>query len=188
MPRETQLPTRRPFDFIDAQDGLVTTAEFRKVSDDAIGYWWTSGLNASGQLGLLSEHQIMWPEEGLAPELSARAVYENHLLPLALAASRAKGLATLTPVYDPAFRSALLTEHLAIHRDLGTYSEEKDGVVGSIAKQYQLAESFIAATTVEFLAAWNELPASTIRKRLERARQAGLIARRQSLSERRARG
>lgn len=183
-----QIPNRIPFDLTYTQGGLVTTGELKGSSGDFVGYWWTSGLNASGQLVLLGEHQISWPANGLAPEISASSIYEEHVFPLASAASQAKGTATLTPVYEPAFRAALLTEHLSIHRELGTYSDEKDGAFGSIAKQYQLAESFIAATTVEFLAAWNELPASTIRKRLERARQAGLIARRQSLSERRARG
>lgn len=182
-----QTPNRIPFDLTYIQGGLVTIGELKGSTGDFVSYWWTSGLNALGQLVLLGEHQISWPADGLVAEISARSMYEEHVLPLANTASRAKGTPTLTPVYDPAFRAALLTEHLSIHRELGTYSDEKDGVFGSIAKQYQLAESFIAATTVEFLAAWNELPASTIRKRLERARQAGLIARRQSLSDRRAR-
>lgn len=185
MTRKMQTPTRVPFDFRELDGVLVTTAEFKKVEDDVIGYWWTSGLNAAGQLGLLSEHQLVWASAGVMPELSARSIYTDHVLPLARRASEARHLPNLTPVYDPAFRSALLTEHLEMHRQIGTYSDEEDGVVGSIAKQYQLAESFIAATTIEFLAAWNELPVSTIRKRLERAREAGMVTRRLSPAERR---
>lgn len=188
MPRNMQIPTRTRFDLIFSEDGLVTIGELKGASGDVIGYWWTSGLNASGQLVLLGEHQILWSAGGQPPEVTAKSIYESHVLPLARGASQAKGIPALTPIWDPAFRTALLTEHLAIHRELKTYSDEKDGVVASIAKQYQLAESFIAATTVEFLAAWNDLPASTIRKRLERARQAGLIVRRQSHSERWVRG
>ena len=185
MTRKMQTPTRVPFDLTEVSGGLVTTAEFKMFDDDVVGYWWTSGLNSAGQLGLLGEHQLVWASAGVAPEMSARSIYADHVLPLARKASEVMHLLALTPVYDPAFRSALLTEHLEIHRQIGTYSDEEDGVVGSIAKQYQLAESFIAATTIEFLAAWNELPVSTIRKRLERAREAGMVTRRLSPVERR---
>lgn len=83
----------------------------------------------------------------------------------------------LTPLFGPEFRPPLLTEHLFKHRELDTYSDSRDGLVGSLVKQYQLAESFGIATSIEFLATWNEVPVSTIRKRLERARLDGLIER-----------
>lgn len=140
-----------------------------------MGYWWTSGLNASNQLTLLSELQLAWHSENVLPEPSAENLFTSHIAPLGKVASGVETTLDLTAVFEPKFRAGLLTEHLRIHRDLGNYSDAADGLVGSMAKQFQLAVSFLASTSVEFLAQWNDLPITTVKKRLERARLSGLI-------------
>jgi hypothetical protein len=84
----------------------------------------------------------------------------------------------IAAVSHPAFRAGLLTGHLAAHKEIGTYSDQTDGLVGSIAKQYQLAVALGASTPMEFLAEWNGVPVSTIKKRIERARLEGLVSKR----------
>lgn len=176
MSQKAQPPTRRMFDFTRIESGRVTTGEFKKLNGGFIGYWWTSGLNAKNQLTLLCELQIAWASSDELPETSAEGIYTNHVAPLADMASGVRTTLELAPIFEPHFRAALLTEHLAHHLQIGNYSDASDGLVMSIAKQYQLADSLVASTPIEFLAAWNEVPVSTIRKRIERARLEGLIA------------
>ncbi len=153
-----------------------------------MGYWWTSGLNASNQLTLLCELQLAWQAEDVLPERSAEQIFEAHISPLAQLASGVRTSLDLTAVFKPDFRAGLLTEHLRSHRELGTYSDTTDGLVGSIAKQYQLAVSFLASTSLEFLAQWNDLPVTTVKKRIERARLNGLIEMRKPRQQTRAKG
>jgi hypothetical protein len=175
MTQKAQPPTRRVFDLTRIDSGRVTTGEFKKLNGGFIGYWWTSGLNSANQLTLLCELQIAWASSDERPETFAEVIYSNHVAPLAEMASGVRTTLELAPVFEPHFRAALLTEHLAHHLQIGNYSDANDGLVVSIAKQYQLAYSLVASTPIEFLAAWNEVPVSTIRKRIERARIEGLI-------------
>lgn len=177
MTLRAQFPTRRFFDFSIAHDGLVTTAELKKSVGGLISYWWTSGLNSENRLILLSELQLSLPNSDWNEERLATVIHRPFVEPLARIGSEASGMVQLTPLFGPEFRPPLLTEHLFKHRELDTYSDSRDGLVGSLVKQYQLAESFGIATSIEFLATWNEVPVSTIRKRLERARLDGLIER-----------
>ena len=140
-----------------------------------MGYWWTSGLNASNQLTLLCELQLAWQTEDALPEPSAENIFVTHISPLGKLASGVRTTLDLTAVFNPEFRAGLLTEHLRSHREFGNYSDTTDGLVGSIAKQYQLAVSFLASTTLEFLAKWNDLPVTTVKKRIERARLSGVV-------------
>jgi len=175
MTLRAQFPTRRFFDFSVAEDGLVATAELKKSAGGLISYWWTSGLNSENRLILLSELQLSLPDSDWNEERLATVVYRPFVEPLARIGSGVSGIVQLTPLFKPEFRPPLLTEHLFKHRELGTYSDSGDGLVGCLAKQYQLAESFGISTSIEFLATWNEVPVSTIRKRLERARLDGLV-------------
>ena len=153
-----------------------------------MGYWWTSGLNASNQLTLLSELQLAWQTEDAFPEPSAEHIFVTHISPLGKLASGVRTTLDLTTVFKPEFRAGLLTEHLRVHRELGNYSDITDGLVGSIAKQYQLAVSFLASTSVEYLAQWNDLPVTTVKKRIERARLNGLVEMRRPRQQTRAKG
>lgn len=180
MIRKVQLPAKRVFDFSQVEDGRVTIAEFKQTGQAIMSYWWVSGLNASGELVLLVELQLSLPTAKWKPEEFGLEVYRNHINPLAELASQVMEPLALTSLYELGFRTALLTEHLRIHRDLGNFSDEGDGVVASLAKQYQLASSFGLSTAIEFLADWNEVPVSTIKKRLERARLQGLVRRKRS--------
>jgi len=175
MTQRIQNPHRRVFDFCSADDGRVTIAEFKNCPGGFIGYWWTTGLNAANQLTLLGEFQIVWASIDAQPDSVAEKIYNTHVRALVSMASGVTGMVSLTSVFLPEFRASLLTEHLKQHEELGNYSDESDGLIGSIAKQYQLAVSLGASTSVEFLASWNEVPVSTIKKRLERARLEGLI-------------
>lgn len=181
MIQKVQLPVKRVFDLSQVEDGRVTIAEFKQIGEALTSYWWTSGLNASGELVLLAELQLSLPTNESQPEEVGLEVYRHHVSPLAAMASKVAGPVTLTPVYEIGFRTALLTEHLRQHRELGNYSDEEDGYVASLAKQYQLTSSFGLSTAIEFLAEWNEVPVSTIKKRLERARLQGLVRRKRTL-------
>ena len=175
MSQKMQPPIKRVFDFSRMDDGRVTTAEFKRVDGGFMGYWWTSGLNASNQLTLLCELQLAWQTEDALPEPSAEKIFVTHISPLGKLASGVRTTLDLTAVFHPEFRAGLLTEHLRSHREFGNYSDTTDGLVGSIAKQYQLAVSFLASTTLEFLAKWNDLPVTTVKKRIERARLSGVV-------------
>lgn len=180
MSQKVQLPVKRVFDFSQVEDGRITTAEFKKVEGGYASYWWVSGLNASGELVLLVELQLSLPNKESNPEGIGLEVYRSHVSPIAEMASRVLDPMTLTPVYEPGFRLGLLTEHLRQHREIRTYSDETDGVVASLAKQYQLASTFGLSTAIEYLADWNKVPVSTIKKRLERARLQGLVRRKRT--------
>jgi hypothetical protein len=175
MTQKVQPPTRRVFDFTRIDSGRFTTGEFKRLDGGFIGYWWTSGLNSANRLTLLCELQIAWASSDDFPETVAETLYTNHVAPLADMASGVRTTLELAPVFEPHFRAALLTEHLAQHAEIGNYSDSNEGLVPSIAKQYQLAESLGASTPVAFLAAWNGVPVSTIKKRIERARLDGLV-------------
>lgn len=153
-----------------------------------MGYWWTSGLNASNQLTLLCELQLAWQTEDSFPERSAENLFVGHISPLGKLASGVRTTLDLTAIFKPEFRAGLLTEHLRSHRELGNYSDATDGLVGSIAKQYQLAVSFLASTSVEFLAQWNDIPVTTVKKRIERARLNGLVETRKPRQQTRVKG
>lgn len=180
MSQKVQLPVKRVFDFSQVEDGRITTAEFKRTEGGYASYWWVSGLNASGELVLLVELQLSLPNNESSPEEIGLEVYQRHVSPIAEMASRVLDPMSLTPVYEPSFRIALLTEHLRQHRDIGNYSDETDGVVASLAKQYQLASTFGLSTAIEYLAEWNKVPVSTIKKRLERARLQGLVRRKRA--------
>lgn len=184
MTTRVQYPTRGFFDFSIAGAGLVATAELKKADGGFISYWWVSGLNSTNQLTLLAELQLSLPEKKWTEETLMVEIYRPHIEPLSRIGSGVSGIVQLTRLFKPEFRPPLVTEHLHKHKLLGTYSDSTDGLVESLAKQYQLVESFGLATSVEFLAAWNEVPASTIRKRLERARLDGLVQRKRPIEKR----
>lgn len=180
MTTRVQYPTRDYFDFSVAEAGLVTTAELKTKGSGVVSYWWASGLNSTKQLTLLTELQLSLPEKKWSEDLLFEEIYRPYVEPLCRIGSEVSGIVHLTPLFRPEFRPRLLTEHLHQHKLLGTYSDSTDGLVGSLAKQYQLVESFGLATSVEFLAVWNGVPVSTIRKRLERARLDGLVERKRT--------
>jgi hypothetical protein len=183
MIERVQPPTRKRYDFFATDQGFVTTAEFKNSSGPTTSYWWTTGLNNANQLTLLAELQIVLPVQEREAQGLAEEVYKAHVLPLAQLASGLASIVLLTSVFNKDFKASLLTEHLEEHKRIESYSDDRDGLVGSLAKQYQLAESLGASTAVEFLALWNEVPVSTIRKRLERARLDGLVPRKRPLGK-----
>lgn len=167
------------FDYQAVDDGKVATVELKRGDSAITSYWWVTGLNAAGELVNLYQMQLALPslpEESI--NLLIEAMLKDYAFPLAHIASRTKGHQEVVQIFDPRFREKLALAHLEIHDELENLGDSSDSVLTRSARQYQLVESLGVGKLVEVLATFEGVSIHTMRRRLERARNEGLIAKR----------
>ena len=165
------------FDYLVVSDGKAATVELKRAGDGLTSYWWVTGLNASGKLVNLYQMQLSLPslsEKDLGPLI--QAMLTDFAFPLAHIASKSNTSSVGAQLFEPQFRQKLASAHLEIHDELGNLGDANDGVLLRTAREFELADSLGVSTVVEFLASYEQIPINTMRRRIERARNERLIA------------
>lgn len=177
MTRNAQVPVKDfRFDLLQRVGGNVVTVELKKQPDGFDSYWWITGLNASQRLVTLLQMQVYVPGQNESDVITkCEQILAEHAMPIASLAASSNGQMMMQPLLSPEFRSKLLSAHMTLHEQGGSLGAEDEGIVLRVARQHQLATSLGATSVHEFIAAYDSIPVSTVKKRLERARVAGLI-------------
>jgi hypothetical protein len=171
-----QPPQNHRFDFQQEFDGMVATVELKKFEGNVTSYWWVSGLNQAGELVNLYQMQLALPrltEKALEPLVEA--MLKDFAFPLAHIASKATGQQSNVQLFDPHFRDSLALAHLRLHDQMGNLDGVDSSVLSRTARAYQLVDSLGVSKAVELLASYENITIHTMRRRLERARNEGLI-------------
>lgn len=152
------------------------TAEFQGGLSNREVFVWVTGLNQGGFLTCLGQLHLGMPASfGAESESAFQSGIAQGIWQLARLSRQSVELLISEPILVPEFRAIVLTNHFDQHESLGNIPTEEQDKLLRIARQYQLAVSLGASTVVEFIAAFNDLPLSTVRKRIERAKASGLI-------------
>lgn len=166
------------FDVSFTEGDVVGVAEVKIQHGRAVSYWWLSGLTSDNRLSLLLQVQIgVSGITGIEAEKNAHQ-FIKPLVAIAKTSALAGGIKAELMLPEVSKRQDFALGNLALIEQLGLLGDSKSELYVRTARQYQLCESFGVTNSVETLSAFEEVPTTTIRKRIERARELGLLERR----------
>lgn len=179
MSRIKQLPSGLQENLVSVQRGaLLATALYWEHSGSVVVDLYISGLGKSQQVVLI---QTVRSALSLA-ERDPEAVVGHFVASTLELCERAGPLASdgifLNRVLGPAERAQVLTAQLRGHDIAQRFPSSKEPVERSAAL-YNFALNFLPSTITEFIAAYEEISVSAFKSRLNRAREAGLLASRE---------
>ncbi len=157
-------------DFIWDSSGLVLTAEFKSISDQMQVEWVITGFTDEGTLAVLFQARFAIPCENEKEAIDFCNVKKHELLSFYAGLNSKIGLA-LSPNMDIFERESICAAHLITHLE----SIPKSELNVRTLRQYQLCKSLGITKYVEFLSRMERVPISTIRKRLDKCRELGML-------------
>ena len=170
----------RPFslraksDFYSVSGNLVATADLKKVGEGSLlSTWVVTGVCPNGALACLFVGRFSL----VARDEKSAIVECESIAPAVLElANRGTGLNGLANVN---FSESVLTSVLMFHIDIQLKLSESRQEITSLAKRaargFELCKSFGYSKYIELLSDIESVPVSTIKRRLDSARDAGLI-------------
>jgi hypothetical protein len=169
------------FDFQNAQMvGLATLAI------DQSGYfaaqWWVTGVVSSGQVRLLTEGQCSLPGVDLEYAVAELEGLADYILRIARLSASANGLNATEETSTPAFRGELAKFHIRELTNSGLIPRPGSELSYRTARQYEICKSLGVTNLVELIADYEMVPVSTIRRRIAKSRDIGLIPKTRTLT------
>lgn len=166
------------FDVSFTDGDVVGVAEVKMQEGRAVSYWWLSGLTADNRMSLLVQVQIgVSGATGIEAEQNAYQ-FVKPLVAIAKTSAQSGGIRAELMLPEVSKRQSFALGNLVLIEKLGLLGDGKSEIYVRTAREYQLCESFGVTNSVETLSAFEEVPTTTIRKRIERARELGLLERR----------
>jgi hypothetical protein len=172
--KNSKISLRAKSDYHYVSGNLVATAEFKLMTDGSmLSTWVVTGVGTNGALACLFMGRF-----GLVARDEADAVAESEsIAPIVLElANRGTGLNGLANVN---LSEHVLTAVLMFHIDMQLKLSESRQEIASLAKRaargFELCKSFGYSKYIELLSDIESVPVSTIKRRLDSARDAGLI-------------
>ncbi len=157
-------------DFIWSSSGLVLTGEFKSVSGQMQVECVITGLTDAGSLAVLLQTRFAIPCANEKEAIAFCNTKKQELLSFYLGLNAKLGLA-LSPNTDIFERESICAVHLIAHME--SFSNAELNV--RTLRQYQLCKSLGITKYVEFLSRLENVPISTIRKRLDKCRELGML-------------
>jgi hypothetical protein len=170
--REISLRAKSDYHYVSGN--LVATAEFKLMTDGSmLSTWVVTGVGTNGALACLFMGRF-----GLVARDEAGAVAESEsIAPIVLElANRGTGLNGMVNVnFSENVFTEVLMFHIEMQLNLSTSRQELTSLAKRAARSFELCKSFGYAKYIELLAYMESVPVTTIKKRIDNARDLGLI-------------
>lgn len=160
------------------RDGnFVATVDFLRQENSFTFDWWVSGITRNGQLRLLIRFQFSIPD--LKTNFDALEVaesfWERSIRELAWTSANAEGIPDLPSPPSVETRRDHVKIHLREHSELGNLDNDDPRAYARTFRSYQLVKSFGYKSPQPLIAEFENVPLTTISRRLSMARDAGLL-------------
>lgn len=160
--------------FID--NGQVVTVAVWKKQDYYYSNWWVSGLTKAGELRFLAGLELAIPATSyVEAENACGEIYKEFVRPLVSLGQQSNGIPEPRVLPPVDVRKELALTHLRYHDLAGTITQFASGKRERAAFQFQLIKSFGYSAATPLMAEYEDVPKTTIVKRLWLAREAGLL-------------
>jgi hypothetical protein len=178
MSRIKQLPKDTQENLLMSRRGdYLATALFWTVLDSVVIDLYVSGVTQVGEVVLGCAVRSAFDLSGREPQGVASFFVEGALDVCQTTGPYAEQGITLHRIMAPEDRAQVLTAQLQGH-DLAQSFPMASSSVERTAAIYNFAQNFMPSTINEFIAAYEETSVSAMKSRLNRARAAGLLSRR----------
>jgi hypothetical protein len=171
------LREKSRFDIEYVGKDVVGICEIKMRGGTASCYWWLSGLTTSGNVSLILQLQTSLPAKTQKIALEQAQDLLRPLLKVAKLALAGRGLRADLLLPELSRRKAFAIAHLRLLDSVGLLGDNEDGIYVRTSREYQLCESLGVTNVVETIAEFEGVPLSTIRKRIQRSREAGILER-----------
>jgi hypothetical protein len=171
------LMQKSRFDIEYVGKDIVGICELKMRGDTVSCYWWLSGLTKSGNASLILQLQTSLPAKTQKIALEQARGLLRPLLKVATVSLESKGLKADLLLPELSERRAFAIAHLRLMNSVGLLGTDEDGIYVRTSRQYQLCESLGVTNVVEAIAEFEGVPLSTVRKRIQRSREAGILER-----------
>jgi len=170
-------PSESRAEMLIRDDHFVATIDVEKTPEGFILDWWVSGTTKNGELRLLLRFQIALADAQAFSEVMiiCENFWEKELREMAWGSANAGGIPDLASPPGVAVRRDHVRVHLKEHDELGNLDQGDLRVYVRTLRQYQLVKSFGYKSAQPLIAEFENLPLSTVVKRLSMARDSGLL-------------
>jgi hypothetical protein len=171
------LRQKSRFDIEYAGKDIVGICELKMRGGTVSCYWWLSGLTKSGRASLILQLQTSLPAKTQKIALEQARGLLRPLLKVATVSLESRGLTADLVLPELSERRAFAIAHLRLMNSVGLLGTDEDGIYVRTSRQYQLCESLGVTNVVDAIAEFEGVPLSTVRKRIQRSREAGILER-----------
>ena len=170
-------PTESRAEMLLREDHFVATIDVDRTSEGFTLDWWVSGTTRNGELRLLLRFQIGIADAQTFSEVKilCENFWEKELREMAWGSANAGGIPDLSAPPGVDVRRDHVKVHLKEHDQLGNLDQGDLRVYVRTLRQYQLVKSFGYKSAQPLIAKYENLPLSTVVKRLSMARDSGLL-------------
>jgi hypothetical protein len=172
-----QAREKSTFDIEYVGKEIVGICELKMRGGTVSCYWWLSGLTMSGNASLILQLQTSLPAKTQKVALEQAEELLRPLLRVAKVSLAGSGLKADLLLPELSKRKAFAIAHLRLMDSVGLLGKEVDGIYVRTSRQYQLCESLGVTNVVETISEFEAVPLSTVRKRIQRSREAGILER-----------
>lgn len=170
-------PKENRAELIIRDENFVATVDVVRQENAFTFDWWISGLTRNEQLRLLMRFQVAVPD--LQSSFDALEVcdsfWEVSLRDLAWGSANAEGIPDLPSPPSVETRRDHVKIHLEEHVELGNLANGDSRAYVRTLREYQLVKSFGYKSAQPLIAEFENVPLTTIVRRLSMARDAGLL-------------
>jgi hypothetical protein len=179
MSRTRQLPKDNDERLLVVEVGdFLSTAVYWGLGDTVVVHGFVSGVARTREVVLAASFKVALELRGTSSEALVRGYVQRFVESYQnFNQSGAIGI-NLRGVLGPEERAVVLTAHLSGH-DRAQRFPGKNSVIERTAALYNFSLNFYPTTVNEFLASYEGISVSAVKSRLNRARAAGLLSRRE---------
>jgi len=161
---------------------VVAVVELKRIEGVMASHWWVSGLTEDGKASLLLQLQT-----GLTSLNEKGALVECQqmkpiILKLAKKSALAGGLKSALVLPEASDRTAFALAHMRLLEQASLLGDRQSELSVRTSRQYELCKSFGITSAVQFISDFEQVPISTIRRRLAKARDRGFIKKTRKLA------
>lgn len=163
------------------EGSVVAVVELKLIEGVMVSHWWVSGLTSNQNISLLLQLQTGLKSSNEKDALVECKQIKPLILELARNSASAGGLKTALVLPDAMNRIAFARAHMRLLDQAFLLGSASSELSVRTSRQYELCRSFGVTSAVQFIADFEEVPISTIRRRLSKARDLGYIAKTRDL-------
>jgi hypothetical protein len=154
---------------------VVGVVELKRVEGVMASHWWVSGLTEGGNASLLLQLQTGLTSLNEKEALAECQAMKPIILKLARKSAIAGGLKSALVLPEALDRTAFALAHMRLLEQASLLGDRQSELSVRTSRQYELCKSFGITTAVQLISEFEQVPISTIRRRLSKARDLGLI-------------
>jgi len=166
---------RALYDFELIEGNIVAVVELKQIDGVMASYWWVSGLTEGGNVSLLLQLQTGLTALGEREALVECQQMDKMVIELSRNSAKAGGLKTALVLPEAINRTAFAMAHMRLLDEASLLGDRRSELSTRTARQYELCKSFGITTVVQVISDFENVPISTIRRRLSKARDLGFI-------------